>query len=103
LAAAASAVAFSFGAVLPALVAVGAPQEITITTVSIAALIFLAGLGALGARLGGARIVKPVFRVGFWGALPMAVTAGIGALGAGALALREEHATKAFLDFLENR
>ena len=80
LAAAASAVAFSLGAALPALVAVVAPQEMSIVAVSIAALIFLVGLGALGARLGGAQIVKPALRVGFWGELAMAVTAGIGAL-----------------------
>ena len=80
LAAAASAVAFSFGAAMPALVVVLAPQEMTIAAVSIAALIFLVALGALGARLGGALIVKPALRVGFWGALAMAVTAGIGAL-----------------------
>jgi VIT1/CCC1 family predicted Fe2+/Mn2+ transporter len=80
LAVAASAVAFSLGAALPALVAVVAPQEMSIVAVSIAALIFLVGLGALGARLGGAQIVKPALRVGFWGELAMAVTAGIGAL-----------------------
>jgi VIT1/CCC1 family predicted Fe2+/Mn2+ transporter len=40
----------------------------------------LSPLGALGARLGGAQIVKPALRVGFWGTLAMAVTAGIGAL-----------------------
>ena len=46
----------------------------------IAALILLVALGALGARLGGAQIITPALRVGFWGALAMAVTAGIGAL-----------------------
>jgi VIT1/CCC1 family predicted Fe2+/Mn2+ transporter len=80
LAAAASAIAFSFGAALPALVVVLAPRDMTIAAVSIAALIFVVALGALGARLGGAQIVKPALRVGFWGALAMAVTAGIGAL-----------------------
>ena len=80
LAAAASATAFSFGAALPALVVVLAPREIMIAAVSIAALILLVALGALGARLGGAKIITPALRVGFWGALAMAVTAGIGAL-----------------------
>ena len=80
LAAAASAVAFSFGAALPALVVVLAPTSVTTAAVSIAALIFLVALGALGAWLGGAQIIKPALRVGFWGALAMAVTAGIGAL-----------------------
>ena len=45
-----------------------------------AALVFLVALGALGAWAGGAPMVKPALRVGFWGALAMAVTAGIGAL-----------------------
>ena len=80
LAAAASAIAFSFGAALPALVVVLAPRDMTIAAVSIAAMMFLVALGALGARLGGAPIAKPALRVGFWGALAMAVTAGIGAL-----------------------
>ena len=45
-----------------------------------AALVFVIALGALGAWAGGAPIVRPGLRVGFWGALAMAVTAGIGAL-----------------------
>ena len=45
-----------------------------------ASLVFLAALGALGAWLGGAPAAKPTLRVAFWGALAMAVTAGIGAL-----------------------
>jgi VIT1/CCC1 family predicted Fe2+/Mn2+ transporter len=80
LAAAASAFAFSAGAVLPTLVAVLAPREQLIATVSIATLIFLVALGALGGWLGGATLVRPALRVGFWGAMAMAVTAGIGAL-----------------------
>jgi vacuolar iron transporter family protein len=42
-------------------------------------LLFLAALGVIGARIGGAGIVNPTLRVTFWGALAMAVTAGIGA------------------------
>jgi VIT1/CCC1 family predicted Fe2+/Mn2+ transporter len=41
-------------------------------------ILFLAALGALGARAGGAAMGKPVLRVVFWGALAMALTAGIG-------------------------
>jgi VIT1/CCC1 family predicted Fe2+/Mn2+ transporter len=80
LAACASAVAFGLGAALPTLAAVVAPREMTVVTVSVAALILLALLGALGAWLGGAPLLKPTLRVAFWGALAMAVTAGIGAL-----------------------
>jgi len=80
LAASASAVAFAVGAALPTLAAVVAPREMTVVMVPVAALIFLAVLGALGAWLGGAPLLKPTLRVAFWGALAMAVTAGIGAL-----------------------
>jgi VIT1/CCC1 family predicted Fe2+/Mn2+ transporter len=80
LAAAASAIAFSAGAALPTLAAVASPLRTTIAAVSVATLIFLAALGALGAWLGGAPAAKPALRVVFWGALAMAVTAGIGAL-----------------------
>ncbi len=47
-------------------------------TVSVAALAFLALLGAIGARIGGASMLKPTLRVTFWGAAAMAITAGIG-------------------------
>jgi VIT1/CCC1 family predicted Fe2+/Mn2+ transporter len=80
LAAGASAVAFSMGAALPTLAAFLAPREGTIMAVSAAALVLLAILGALGAWLGGAPVIKPAVRVTFWGAFAMAVTAGIGAL-----------------------
>jgi vacuolar iron transporter family protein len=79
-AAIASAVAFSLGAALPTLAAFLAPPASIVTAVPAAALVFLVLLGALGAWAGGAPIVKPALRVGFWGALAMAVTAGIGAL-----------------------
>jgi len=79
-AAAASAVTFSIGAALPTFAAFLAPRESVIVVVSAAALIFLAVLGALGAWTGGAPPLKPAVRVAFWGALAMAVTAGIGAL-----------------------
>jgi VIT1/CCC1 family predicted Fe2+/Mn2+ transporter len=48
--------------------------------VSAGSLLFLALLGFLGAKTGGAEILKPIVRVTFWGALAMAVTAGIGAI-----------------------
>jgi VIT1/CCC1 family predicted Fe2+/Mn2+ transporter len=80
LAAFASAAAFSVGAALPTLTAFLSPPESTIMAVAAAALILLIALGALGAWLGGAKIFKPALRVGFWGAMAMAVTAGIGAL-----------------------
>jgi len=48
--------------------------------VSVASLLFLALLGGIGARAGGARVLKPVLRVTFWGAMAMALTAGVGAL-----------------------
>jgi VIT1/CCC1 family predicted Fe2+/Mn2+ transporter len=79
-AALASAATFSRGAVAPlALVLVSSPAWL-ITAVSAGSLLFLAVLGLLGARAGGAAVVKPMLRVTFWGAFAMAVTAGIGAL-----------------------
>ena len=51
-----------------------------IAAVSLASLLFLAMLGAIGAKAGGAPIGKATLRVAFWGALAMAITAGIGKL-----------------------
>jgi len=79
-AALASAVSFSVGAALPTLVAFFASPAATVVAAPAASLVFLAALGALGAWLGGAPPAKPTLRVAFWGALAMAVTAGIGAL-----------------------
>jgi VIT1/CCC1 family predicted Fe2+/Mn2+ transporter len=76
----ASAVAFSVGAAMPTLAAFLATREAAMVVVSGAALVFLVALGALGAWAGGAPVVRPALRVGFWGALAMAVTAGIGAM-----------------------
>lgn len=75
-----SAATFSAGAVLPLLVAVLSPGRLTVYTVSVASLVFLATLGALGAKAGGAAVPRATARVAFWGALAMAVTAGIGSL-----------------------
>ena len=76
----ASALAFSLGTALPTLAAFLAPPTAIVKAVPAAALVFLVALGALGAWAGGAPMVKPALRVGFWGALAMAVTAGIGAM-----------------------
>ena len=76
----ASALAFSVGAALPTLAAFLAPQGAVVKAVPAAALVFLVALGALGAWAGGAPMARPALRVGFWGALAMAVTAGIGAM-----------------------
>jgi VIT1/CCC1 family predicted Fe2+/Mn2+ transporter len=76
----ASALAFSVGAAAPTLAAFLAPQGAVLKAVPAASLVFLVALGALGAWAGGAPMVRPAIRVGFWGALAMAVTAGIGAL-----------------------
>lgn len=79
-AALASAAAFAIGALLPLGVALLAPTTVAIVAVSVASLVFLALLGVLGAKTGGADPLRAAIRVTFWGALAMAVTAGIGAL-----------------------
>jgi VIT1/CCC1 family predicted Fe2+/Mn2+ transporter len=75
-----SAASFSVGAVLPIVVLAMAPAAQLILWVSITALAFLAGLGALSASVGGAPVWSGTWRVAFWGAIAMAVTAGAGAL-----------------------
>ncbi len=75
-----SAAAFSLGAALPLLTAIAMPGTLLIAAVAIGSLLFLALLGVVGAKLGGAGMLKGAIRVTFWGALAMAVTAGIGAL-----------------------
>jgi VIT1/CCC1 family predicted Fe2+/Mn2+ transporter len=75
-----SAATFSAGAALPLLVAAISPANLVVTLVSAASLMFLAVLGALGAKVGGAKVLRATARVAFWGALAMAVTAGIGHL-----------------------
>ncbi|MBU1378596.1 MAG: VIT family protein [Alphaproteobacteria bacterium] len=79
-AAIASALTFSAGASLPLLAALLAPTGMIVACVSAAAIVFLAVLGAVGARAGGANMLKAVVRVTFWGALALAATAGVGAL-----------------------
>ena len=79
-AACASAGSFAVGAAMPLMVATLAPGATLLIAVSGASLLFLAGLGALAARAGGANIVPGAVRVTFWGALAMGVTTGVGAL-----------------------
>jgi VIT1/CCC1 family predicted Fe2+/Mn2+ transporter len=75
-----SAASFSIGAAAPLALVVLSPSNLLIAIVSAGSLVFLALLGWIGARTGGAAILKPIMRVTFWGALAMAMTAGIGAL-----------------------
>lgn len=75
-----SAVTFAAGAALPLIVALIAPPGAAVWAVSIACLIGLAALGAIGARAGGASVWKPTVRVVFWGAVAMVSTAIIGSL-----------------------
>jgi vacuolar iron transporter family protein len=75
-----SAASFAVGGALPLGVALVAPVASAIVAVSAASLIFLALLGAVGAKTGGGNILKAAVRVTFWGALAMAVTAAIGDL-----------------------
>lgn len=75
-----SAGTFAVGAALPLLVTYFASESNTVLYVSIMSLIFLAVLGGLAARAGGANIWKGTARVAFWGALAMAITAGVGSL-----------------------
>jgi len=75
-----SAATFSAGAALPLLAAVLAPASWRVPIVAAASLAFLALLGVVGARAGGANELRAAWRVTFWGALAMAITAGIGAV-----------------------
>ncbi len=71
---------FSVGAMLPILVVMLSPPAMQTLAVSLTSLVFLALLGALAAKVGGAPIVKAASRVAIWGALAMALTAGVGAI-----------------------
>jgi VIT1/CCC1 family predicted Fe2+/Mn2+ transporter len=79
-AAMASAGSFAVGAGMPLLVTALAPTAGLIPLVSGTSLVFLALLGGLAARAGGAGVTVGAMRVMFWGALAMALTAGVGAL-----------------------
>lgn len=73
-----SAATFTVGALLPLLTAIICPENFLIPAVAISSLLFLGLLGAIGAHAGGANITKATVRVTFWGALAIALTAGIG-------------------------
>lgn len=75
-----SAATFAVGAAMPLAMVLVAPTASLIWVVSAASLLFLAFLGAIGAKAGGAKVMKATLRVTFWGAFAMALTAGIGAL-----------------------
>lgn len=79
-AALASAITFSVGAALPLVIVLLVPTSALMWAVSGSALFFLALLGALAARAGGASVITAAARVTFWGGLAMALTAGVGAL-----------------------
>jgi VIT1/CCC1 family predicted Fe2+/Mn2+ transporter len=79
-AAMASAASFASGAALPVLVAVVFPANLLFWAVAGVSLLGLAALGAVGARMGGAGVIRAVARVVFWGAVGMAVTAGASSL-----------------------
>ncbi|HEY1433962.1 MAG TPA: VIT family protein [Thermoanaerobaculia bacterium] len=79
-AALASAASFAVGAALPLLVTASSPQTALIPIVSATSLAFLALLGGLAAKTGGAGVLAGAIRVTFWGALAMAITAGVGSL-----------------------
>ncbi|MBY5338799.1 VIT family protein [Rhizobium leguminosarum bv. viciae] len=75
-----SAATFAVGAALPLLMVVLSPASVLVYSVASASLAFLALLGAIGAKAGGANVLRATTRVTFWGAFAMALTAGIGAL-----------------------
>lgn len=79
-AALASAATFSVGAAAPLLLVLLSPSNVLIPAVGIGSLLFLSLLGAVGAKAGGAGLLKPTIRVTFWGAFAMGLTAGIGAV-----------------------
>ena len=75
-----SAASFAVGAALPLVLTIAAPEKSLIALVAGGTLVFLALLGGIAARVGGAGIMLGALRVTFWGALAMASTAGVGAL-----------------------
>jgi vacuolar iron transporter family protein len=79
-AALASAASFAVGAALPLAVTALVPGQGLIPWVSATSIAFLAALGVISARVGGAGVLLGAWRVSFWGALAMAITAGVGAL-----------------------
>ncbi len=76
----ASAASFAVGAAMPMLISVISPLSSLVWFVSAASLVFLALLGAIAAKTGGASVLKGAARVTFWGAVAMIATAIVGAL-----------------------
>jgi len=79
-AALASALTFSAGAAVPVVLCAVIPMAVLSTAMTVATLVLLAVLGGIAARLGGASVMRGAFRVVFWGALAMALTALVGRL-----------------------
>jgi VIT1/CCC1 family predicted Fe2+/Mn2+ transporter len=79
-AAMASAATFTVGAAAPLILTAVSPPNLLLPAVAAGSLLFLALLGLIGAKAGGAGILRPTLRVMFWGALAMALTTAIGAL-----------------------
>ncbi|KTC89328.1 VIT family protein [Fluoribacter dumoffii] len=75
-----SACSFTLGSLLPLLIIFLAPREHLILIISVMAVLFLALLGAVAARVGGASVLSGALRVVVWGTLAMIVSAGIGSL-----------------------
>jgi VIT1/CCC1 family predicted Fe2+/Mn2+ transporter len=75
-----SALTFSAGAALPLLAALISPTSSVVPVVAGTSLVVLTALGAISARAGGAPVIRATLRVVFWGALAMALTAGVGKL-----------------------
>jgi VIT1/CCC1 family predicted Fe2+/Mn2+ transporter len=76
----ASALSFAVGAAMPLFTTAFVPEASLVFVVPGTSLLFLALLGALAARTGGAGVAVGAIRVTFWGALAMGLTAGVGAL-----------------------
>ena len=79
-AALASSASFTAGAALPIATVMLMPQPFVVAGVAATSLLCLAALGAIAARVGGAPVLRATLRVLVWGALALAVTAGVGAL-----------------------
>ena len=79
-AALASAASFVTGGILPVLLVIFIPLKLIIVTVSLSSLLFLAAIGGLAAKVGGANVLTGVARVTFWGVFAMGLTAAVGAL-----------------------
>lgn len=75
-----SAMTFAGGAALPLVAAMVSPSAVVVPVVSATSMAVLALLGGVGARAGGAPLLKAILRVTFWGGFAMALTAGVGAM-----------------------